>query len=371
MGAARQSIISVAIVLSLAVTGVVAKCPCSDESLCKPLTIGKRTELFAFATNPNNWKNYNYNRVTTIALFGFTNPELLCFAHQRKIRVVLSATLNGSLLNSSQYRDEWVEQQIQRVKDNYVDGLNLDYESPLASDSQERNFFTEAIGQLSAKMKMEIPGSQLSIDVGWGPGCIDGRCYDVLAISQYVDLMLIMAYDESSQILGPCIALPNSPPLKTFQGLLEYINYGIPRDKLIVIFPWYGYDYTCVKLNANGECEIAYDEWRGIQCSDAVGRQLGYFNVYPDMVAKSLTGRVWNNTLKTAMFNYKDANGTYHQVWCDDPESLKIKYYYAAKYKLAGLSVWDFDCVSYDEKYKTYTDEMYSAMDVYFNNLEP
>ena len=273
-------------------------------------------------------------------------------------------------MNNSQYRQQWVDDQIQRVKDNYGDGINLDFEGPLPSDSDVRDYYTEIIIALNTRMKAEIPGSQLSIDVGWAPGCIDGRCYDVHKIAEHVDLMLVMAYDESSQMLGPCIALANSPPLKTFQGLLEYINYGIPRDKLIVIFPWYGYDYTCVKLNTNGECELAYDEWRDIQCSDAVGHQLGYSNIYPDMVESSLTGRVWNNTLKTPMFNYKDANGTTHQVWYDDPESLKLKYYYAAKEKLGGLSVWNFDCVKYDNHSKPYTDEMFLAMDVYFKNIQ-
>ena len=38
-------------------------------------------------------------------------------------------------------------------------------------------------------------GSQLSIDVAWSPGCVDGRCFDHLGLSEHVDYMVLMAYD--------------------------------------------------------------------------------------------------------------------------------------------------------------------------------
>ena len=296
--------------------------------------------------------------------------QVICFAHERNVRVVYkTADLDSSKLASSHYREQWISEQVQMMKDNYADGLNVDFEGPIPQDTDTKGYFTLVIKDLSTRMKSEVPGSQLSIDVGWGPACIDGRCFNVHNIAKYVDLMVVMSYDESSQILGPCIALANSPPIKTFQGLLEYINNGIPRDKLVMGVPWYGYDYPCEKLNSRGECEIKEVPFRGIPCSDSAGKQLDYSHIDPDMVRNSLTGRVWNSTLKTPMFNYKDANGTYHQVWYDDPESLGIKFYYAAKAKLRGLAVWNFDQVSYQEEYVSYTSKMYSAFDMFFNNV--
>ena len=60
---------------------------------------------------------------------------------------------------------------------------------------------------------------KVTFDVAWSPDCIDGRCYDVVAISKVVDFFVIMAYDEMSQIFGPaCTAYANSPFNKTRKG---------------------------------------------------------------------------------------------------------------------------------------------------------
>ena len=76
-----------------------------------------------------------------------------------------------------------------------------------------------------------------------------------------------MHNDESSQILGPCIAMANSPLLKTMQGALGFIETGIPREKLVVGLPWYGYDYTCESLTSAGECTISEVPFRGTQAA--------------------------------------------------------------------------------------------------------
>lgn len=60
---------------------------------------------------------------------------------------------------------------------------------------------------------------QVSFDVAWSPDCTDGRCYDAEAISKVVDFLVVMAYDEQSQIkTGECIAKANSPLNQTKYG---------------------------------------------------------------------------------------------------------------------------------------------------------
>ena len=60
---------------------------------------------------------------------------------------------------------------------------------------------------------------QVSFDVAWSPDCIDGRCYDAEALSKVVDFLVVMAYDEQSQIkTGECIAKANSPLNQTKYG---------------------------------------------------------------------------------------------------------------------------------------------------------
>ena len=62
---------------------------------------------------------------------------------------------------------------------------------------------------------------QVSIDVAWAPGGVDGRHYSYTSLARMVDLVFVMGYDEQSQMWedGPCVARPNSPLRKTFQGV--------------------------------------------------------------------------------------------------------------------------------------------------------
>ena len=60
---------------------------------------------------------------------------------------------------------------------------------------------------------------QVTFDVAWSPDGIDGRNYDYLKIAEYTDFVVVMSYDEQSQIYGDCKALPNSGIMKTKHGM--------------------------------------------------------------------------------------------------------------------------------------------------------
>lgn len=62
---------------------------------------------------------------------------------------------------------------------------------------------------------------QVTFDVAWAPGCIDSRCYDYVNLAKYVDFLVVMAYDEQSQMYDKvCHAKPNSDIVKTAIGEL-------------------------------------------------------------------------------------------------------------------------------------------------------
>lgn len=60
---------------------------------------------------------------------------------------------------------------------------------------------------------------QVTFDVAWAPGGIDSRCYDYVNLAKYVDFLVVMAYDEQSQMYDKvCHAKPNSDIVKTAIG---------------------------------------------------------------------------------------------------------------------------------------------------------
>ena len=113
--------------------------------------------------------------------------------------------------------------------------------------------------------------SQVSFDVAWSPNCIDGRCYQYAELALVTDYMVIMSYDERSQIYGPCVAGPNSGYNTTATGILQYRTLGLNTTQLILGVPWYGYNYPCLSLSDDHVCSIEKVPFRGVDCSDAAG----------------------------------------------------------------------------------------------------
>lgn len=69
------------------------KCPCEDTALCEPIARPQGKEFLMFSTKPNDWKKYDWTKVTTIALFRPWDDELMCEAHKR-----VSALVNSYLV---------------------------------------------------------------------------------------------------------------------------------------------------------------------------------------------------------------------------------------------------------------------------------
>ena len=344
-------------------------CPCSDPDLCKPLSVGPRKEIIGFVTAKDNWKMYNYTYLTTLAIFTELDPQLVCLAHQNNVRVVLAANFDLTKLEDLDYRANWISATIDNIKSSFLDGINIDVEDPIPSiNSKTDQLFMVFLDEIATAFHKEIPGSSVSADVAWSPKCIDGRCYDHVSMADYMDFLVVMSYDERSQIHGPCVASANSALPQTASGIREFVQLGIHPWKLVLGQPWYGYDYTCISLENNGTCNIRKVPFRGVNCSDAAGEQIQYYDILKLMEAKKAE-RKWDDTLKAPYFTYMGTNETYHQVWYDDPVSLEYKYSYAHLMGMRGLAFWNIDQLDYtNANINTVNQPMWSAIDHYFDD---
>lgn len=77
-----------------------SSCPCDDPSLCEPIKGSPKNEILGFVTSQDNWPLYNWSLLTTVALFTPFNTSLLCYAHSKGVRVVLSASYPTSELQN-------------------------------------------------------------------------------------------------------------------------------------------------------------------------------------------------------------------------------------------------------------------------------
>eukprot|EP01059_Diplonema_ambulator_P033419 TRINITY_DN6975_c0_g3_i2.p1 TRINITY_DN6975_c0_g3~~TRINITY_DN6975_c0_g3_i2.p1 ORF type:complete len:405 (+),score=115.60 TRINITY_DN6975_c0_g3_i2:158-1216(+) len=348
-----------------------AGCPCKDESLCKPIQGKRAKEVFGFSDGNYDWGELDWTRVTTIAWA--TGDEAMCTAHENNARII-SGAIGLSTANLTQMTknptliDKYVADTVSMVKAQYIDGVTFDYESPLDPHSQEAETYVKVINATKAALESQVPGTQVSVCVAWSPFNIDGRYYDIMGFSKVVDYMYVMMYDTRSQIFEQCIAAPNAALPLVYNGVQQYLALGIPPQKLILGLPWYGYDYPCVGGAADQEfCKIKFVPFRGVNCSDAAGSEKP-FSWYMNLVNtnQTTTGLQWGSDTSTPWFNYKDTDGTIHQMQVDTPESLKMKYDVAAKYNLGGTGPFTFTMLAYDTpQEKAQAQAMWEALDVY------
>ncbi|CAG5123935.1 unnamed protein product, partial [Candidula unifasciata] len=189
----------------------------------------------------------------------------------------------------------------------------------------------------------------ISVDVAWKPN-VDLRFYDYRGLADNSDLLFVMAYDEQSQIFGECLAGPNSALTSAVEGLTAYINgsHQIVPDKLVLGLPWYGYIYPCVWTEGD-LCYIQEVPFRGVNCSDAAGRQYDYGFI--NVLLQTLPGSCrWNDSSATPYMTYTNfINNQSYQIQFDDPKSLKIKYDLVSQLGLRGVGIWNIDSLDYSD----------------------
>ncbi|CAG2235869.1 CTBS [Mytilus edulis] len=323
-------------------------CPCSDPGLCKPIQNTSRKEIFVFSLSNHSeiWSKYDWSKITTVVMTGYINLDLMCHAHKNGARAVIIANYPKANMTNSTARAIWVEKQLQLVKNNYLDGINIDFEDAiLKNETDIRDAYVMLVLEVYSAFKRLSPVYQVTVDVAWSPAGVDGRYYDYVNIGLFVDFLFVMAYDEQSQIRGPCIAGANSPVYNAVKGIKAYHQLGISPDKLVLGVPWYGYMYTCLNLTNDDVCFIKHVPFRGVNCSDAAGSQINYssMKIY---LPHSPDGIKWNNVTETPYFNFKVYNSTY-QVQFDNPASLKIKFQTIQNLGVRGFGMWNADAVNY------------------------
>ncbi|KAK3235098.1 hypothetical protein CYMTET_54689 [Cymbomonas tetramitiformis] len=347
-------------------------CPCTDKKLCRPVQRRYTAEVFGF--DASSWQYFDWSVVTTIAWAG-DNPDLLCKAHQEGVRLIAGAPFPIPLTANATARRVWINATLASVQQRFLDGITFDYESSIARNSPNRDLYTTIVAETTAAFHAADPGYQVSVCVAWSPDNIDGRDYDYSGLAHASDLLYMMVYDTRSQIYGRCIASANSPLVVAQRGVQRFLDFGVSPSKLVLGIPWYGYTYPCLNISKDGNddyCAIKEVPFRGVNCSDAAGSEISYSKVMAILDSgNSTTGRRWDTSTMSPYFNYFAEDGTLHQIWYDDPESLGLKYRFAREMGLRGTGPYTYDDLDNDgsqtgnPKAKQEAGDMWKALHVF------
>lgn len=197
-------------------------------------------------------------------------------------------------------------------------GLDVDFEYISAEDAPLYAAFVAQLRQALAPRGWPVIVALAPKTSADQPGLLY-QGHDYAALAQAADAVLLMTY-EWGYTYGPPLAVA---PLPSVRRVLDYAVTEIPREKILLGIPNYGYDWTLPYVQG---------ETRAQSIPNAYALELA---------AKYGVEILFDENYVTPYFYYTDQNGRAHEVWFEDGRSIKAKLELIAEYGFLGAGYWN------------------------------
>ncbi len=212
------------------------------------------------------------------------------------------------------------------VEPGIFDGIDVDWEYPQAGDADN---FRALLEEFRRQMNAVRSGLRLSVAVGPHPRMEPGT--DFATIARLVDQIGVMNYDyhgpwsATTGFLAPLFSDPGHPGRSgnIATSMAAYESAGVPRGKLLMGVPFYGYGWTGV----NGTDHGLFQPGHGVDGD----RPYRYIRTL------ATSGSLHRDPRSQAPWLY---DGTSFWTY-DDPVSVRYKVSYAAQQHLGGIMIWE------------------------------
>jgi hypothetical protein len=299
----------------------------------------------------NLWQNYRWDLLSDLCYFSYeVDPAtgqaitthdwaiapVIDTALVHGVKVHLCVTLfsgHASFFSNPLARQTLTANLIELVASRGANGINLDFE---AVPSSQQQGLTDYIIQLSQALHAVLPQAELSIAA---PAVNWSNTFDLPAISPWLDLVMVMAYDyywNGSDLAGPVSGL--WPLTASFnygvnRSLSYYQSMGVPEAKLLLGLPYYGREWP---VNSN------------VLPASTTGQGTA-------ITYKNIRGNTTNYIPANYNWDYRSFNPYYsyftnhwRQCFFDDERSLGAKYDLVSRRGVAGIGIW---ALGYDNGY--------------------
>ncbi len=205
------------------------------------------------------------------------------------------------ILTNPEVRKKAVDSIVEEVLRQGYDGINIDFENIPYSD---RGYLTEFMRLLYEKLHSH--GKIVTQAVGLS------YVYDHKALAEYNDYLIVMAYGYHYSGSGPGPIAPLYWLEDVIRNMLKYV----PREKLIIGVPLYGYDWP---KGGRGSAVTYYD---AISLAGAYGAKVRF-----------------DNASGEAYFRYS-SGGLEHEVWFQVAKSFEVRAKLIKAFGLDKIAVW-------------------------------
>ncbi len=253
----------------------------------------------------------------------FLYPELVAAAHQHGVKIVVSLGGWGNsdgfspMVANTESRTAFVINIINFCLTYGYDGIDLDWEYPTEADRSNLVSLVKELRKALDDSGLEFLSAALP-STDWNNG------YDIKQLIDYIDWFGIMTYDfygpwEKTSGHNSPLYSSASQSGSTNASVKYYIQKGIPKNKLCIGIPFYGYDFKAP----------------GLFQTHSGASAVSYSSVYQKLI--SGWDYMWDNTAKVPYLMNKNRTET---ITFEDTNSIKLKSEYVYKNNLAGTIIW-------------------------------
>lgn len=242
-------------------------------------------------------------------------------------------SINELLKNPIAHAKNLIEDVAPLMQQYGFSNLNLDVENISDASPSARAAFVSFVAEVRKGMDGNRLGT-LTVDVSPIAFVKDTNLIDPKAIAQYVDYVLVMAYDfhnPSSFVTGAVAPLTGAGKISEFdtETAIEKALSVMPSEKVILGIPLYGYEWETI----NNIPRSAVVPGSSVIISSQ--------RVESFLASCSNCESGFDNVSQEAYTIYKDSEtGTYHQIFYPTSSSTQIKINYAQSNNLGGIGLW-------------------------------
>ena len=253
----------------------------------------------------------------TIINLGKANKDALMLSITNLNKSNFDTEAIDGILKSNELQQKLINNILIALREKAYYGVIIDFERITATNRELYNsFLRKAVDALHKENKIvatALAPKTFDVQTGSWHGA-----HDYKAHGEIVDFVIIMTY-EWGWSGGPPLAVA---PINEVRKVINYAVSVIPKKKIMMGIPLYGYDWT---LPYTAKAEFA----ESVGCLEAV-------------VRAGTVGAIIKYDVKSQSpyYNYFDKDKIEHVVWFEDARSIMSKFKLVSEYGLRGVSYW-------------------------------